>query len=173
MILVCYHAASRTGQTSPLSPTSRSACLLNVYVSHDKLERRTARHRTKLTPPLISQLCNSGVLPQPVQGKHDPFVAVPAYISFISQRLAGGDLKGARIAKYAVETALRELELKQKSGEVIDRSAVEMNSSRLPAPSAITSRTYRRVPLAWSRANAISNGAMTFWLPRCNKSSRG
>ena len=74
----------------------------------------------KLTPPRISQLCKSGVLPQPVQGKHDPFVAVPAYISFISQRLAGGDLKGARIAKYAVETALRELELKQKSGEVID-----------------------------------------------------
>ena len=74
----------------------------------------------KLTPPRISQLCKSGVLPQPVQGKHDPFKAVPAYISFISQRVAGGDLKGARIAKYAVETALRELELKQKSGELVE-----------------------------------------------------
>ena len=60
-----------------------------------------------------------------------PFVAVPAYISFISQRLAGGDLKGARIAKYAVETAFRELELKQKSGEVIDRSAVDNEFFRI------------------------------------------
>jgi len=73
----------------------------------------------------ISQLCKGGVLPQPEDGKHDPFKAVPAYISFISQRVAGGDLKGARIAKYAVETALRELELKQKSSELISRSAVE------------------------------------------------
>ena len=67
----------------------------------------------------------------PVQGKHDPFKAVPAYIRFISQRVAGGDLKGARIAKYAVETTLRELELKQKSGEVIDRSAVDNEFFRI------------------------------------------
>ena len=78
-----------------------------------------------LTVQRVGQLCKSGLLPMPVQGKHDPFKAVPAYISFISQRVAGGDLKGARIAKYAVETALRELELKQKSGELVNRAAVE------------------------------------------------
>ena len=78
-----------------------------------------------ITPPRISQLIKSGVLPQPVQGKHDPFKAVPAYIDFLGKRLTGGDLKGVRIQKYAVETALRELELKQKSGELVDRSAVE------------------------------------------------
>jgi len=36
----------------------------------------------------------------------------PGGLSFISQRFAVGDLKGARIAKYTVETALQELELK-------------------------------------------------------------
>lgn len=79
-----------------------------------------------VTQQRISQLIKSSVLPSPVENKHDPFVAVPAYISFISQRLSGGsDLKSARIAKYAVETALRELELKQKSGEFVSRAAVE------------------------------------------------
>jgi len=53
-----------------------------------------------VTQQRISQLRKSGVLPQPTQGKHDPFVAVPAYISFINQRLSGGsNLKSARIAK--------------------------------------------------------------------------
>jgi hypothetical protein len=78
-----------------------------------------------LTVQRVGQLCKTGILPQPVQGKHDPFKAIPAYIRFISTRVAGGDLKGARIAKYAVETALRELELKQRSGELVERSAVE------------------------------------------------
>jgi phage terminase Nu1 subunit (DNA packaging protein) len=84
-----------------------------------------------LTVQRVGQLVKTGVLPRPLQGKHDPFTAVPAYITFISQRLAGGDLKGARTAKYAVETALRELELKQKSGEVIDRSAVDNEFFRI------------------------------------------
>ncbi len=43
-----------------------------------------------LTVQRVGQLCKTGILPQPVQGKHDPFKAVPAYIRFISQRVAGG-----------------------------------------------------------------------------------
>ena len=94
-------------------------------LNYDTLEHQAALQRIKITQQRISQLCKSGVLPQPIDDTHDPFKAVPAYITFISQRVAGGDLKGARIAKYAVETALRELELKQKSGELVSRSAVE------------------------------------------------
>ena len=74
-----------------------------------------------VTPGRISQLCKSGMLPQPTEGKHDPFTAVPAYIAFISRQLTGTDLKSARVAKYQIETALRELELKEKSGQLVDR----------------------------------------------------
>jgi hypothetical protein len=52
------------------------------------------------------------------------FVAVPKYIDFLGRRLTGGDLKSARIAKYAVETAIKELEYKQKTGELVERAAV-------------------------------------------------
>src|SRR6476620_8013202 len=78
-----------------------------------------------ITVQRVGQLCKSGLLPKPTQGKHDPFKAIPAYIRFINERVAGGDLKGARIAKYAVETALRELDLRQRSGELVLRAAVE------------------------------------------------
>ena len=34
----------------------------------------------QLTQQRISQLIKSGVLPQPIQGRHNPFTVVPAYI---------------------------------------------------------------------------------------------
>ena len=52
-------------------------------------------------------------------------IAVPAYIAFLSQRLTGGDLKAARIAKYVVDTALKELEYKVRCKELVSREAVE------------------------------------------------
>ena len=61
----------------------------------------------QLSQQRISQLCKGGVVPQPEDGTHDPFKAIPAYIRFISQRVAGGDLKGARIAKYALKRRSR------------------------------------------------------------------
>lgn len=93
---------------------------------------RTAQLTTalNLTVQRVGQLVKIGVLPKPTQG-HDPFTAVPAYIAFISQRLAGGDLKSARVGKYQIDTALRELEYKQKCGQLVDRSAVEGEFFRL------------------------------------------
>ncbi len=48
-----------------------------------------------IRPQRITQLVKTGVLPTSPQGKHDPFLAVPAYISFLGRRLTGGDLKSA------------------------------------------------------------------------------
>lgn len=78
----------------------------------------------KLTDQRIGQLVKTGILPRP-QGGHDPFLAVPAYLRFLEQRLTGSDLKAARVAKYAVETALKELEYKQKAGELVSSEAVK------------------------------------------------
>lgn len=67
----------------------------------------------------------SGVLPAPIDGRHDPFVAVPRYLEILERRLTGGDLKSARSGKYVVDTALADLELKQRRGELVAREAIE------------------------------------------------
>src|SRR5262245_14252346 len=76
-----------------------------------------------LTVQRVEQLVKTGILPGPT-GKHDPVKAVRAYIAFLNQRLTGGDLKGARIAKYEIETKRRELEYRQRSGELVLYSVV-------------------------------------------------
>ena len=64
--------------------------------SHTHRSTKQLATALNVTPPRISQLVTSGVLPAPIDGRHDPFVAVPRY-----------------------------LELKQRRGELVAREAIE------------------------------------------------
>jgi len=78
-----------------------------------------------LSPQRVGQLVKGGVLPHPSRQGHDPFVSIPAYIAFLMKRLTGSNLQAARTAKIQIDTAIRQLELRQLEGSLIETALVK------------------------------------------------
>ncbi len=79
-----------------------------------------------VTSRRVNQLVREQVLPQPTKaGRHDPELAVPAFLAFIMRRVDGATLKTALIRRTVLDVEKRELDLKIRSGELVEAAAVK------------------------------------------------
>ena len=89
---------------------------------------------------------------------------VQAYVAFL--RSTPGNLTDERARLTRALASMAELKLRQKSGDLVDRTAVD---------GQFLSRTaiFRHLPRAWSPPNAISKSALTFWRRKCARYWKG
>lgn len=73
----------------------------------------------------VQQLVQAGLLPLPGPEGHRLLDAVPAYLRLLQRPAQAGNLADARQKLIEVQTQIRQVELRQKSGELIRREAAE------------------------------------------------
>ena len=73
----------------------------------------------------VQQLVQAGLIPSPGPDGHRLIDAVPAYLRLVQRPTESKNLSQARQKLLEVQTAIRQVELRQKSGELASKAAVE------------------------------------------------
>lgn len=73
----------------------------------------------------VQQLVQAGLIPPAGPNGHRLIDAVPAYLRLVQRPTESKNLTQARQKLLEVQTAIRQVELRQKSGELVSRAAVE------------------------------------------------
>lgn len=73
----------------------------------------------------VQQLIEAGLLPKPGPDGHRLLEAVPAYVKLLRRPSQSKDLAEARTKLLEVQTKIREVELREKCGDLIAKSTVE------------------------------------------------
>jgi hypothetical protein len=85
----------------------------------------------KLTGRRINQLVQDQVLPAPDHGgKHDPELAIPAYLDFALRRVELSSVKELHVRNLELDAQRKELELRQQAGELVDAMGVRLEAAK-------------------------------------------
>lgn len=76
-----------------------------------------------ITPRRVQQLVQAGVLPQPVQGRHDLSTAIPGYLAHLRQSMRPASLADEQTRLARLKGDILEQKKRERDGELVEVSA--------------------------------------------------